>query len=265
MLKDIRGNSGYSNLVGNTVFAALGIGGQPVAAHSQQYYKSLVSIGAFCIGTLFFNFMHRWPTGLHNQPTSRRRLIFVISFVLQTVLIIIAAALVTAGVVSNRPFVAGTFSSGSHLSPSASVQTDYRDLIPVAVLAFESAGQVCLSRVLSVIELPTIVLSTLYHDFTADLYCTKDLWRKSASCKDFAFVTCRRQNKRLLSIIALFIGGVVGGEMYKSRAGMGGALWLAAGLKGGIAIAFALWRKEQDDIDQEHCAKQSKRSEQRGL
>ena len=31
---------------------------------------------------------------------------------------------------------------------------------------------------LSLIELPTIDLSTLYHDFTADLYGTREAWKK---------------------------------------------------------------------------------------
>lgn len=106
-----------------------------------------------------------------------------------------------------------------------------------------------MSRNLAVIELPTIVLSTLYHDWTADLLCTRDLWTSSSNIKDFVFVTGRRQHKRLACIIALFLGGVVGGEMYKSTAGMAGALWFAVAIKGCIAIAFALWPKQKEDND----------------
>jgi len=199
------------------------------------------------MGTMFFNIMHRFPTGLHNSPLSRKRIVFVLSFLIQTMLIIVAAALVTAGVVSNQPFVIGQFSSGSHTTGEIDPDhRNYMDLLPIVVLAFEAAGQVCLSRVLSLIELPTIVLSTLYHDFTGDLLGTRQLWRQSKGVKDFVFVQSRRQNKRAFAIIALFFGGLVGGEMYKSKVGMAGALWLAAFMKGLIIISFALWRKEPE-------------------
>lgn len=38
--------------------------------------------------------------------------------------------------------------------------------------------------------------------------------------------------------------------MYKSRVGMAGALWLAAGLKVAITISFALWRKQKVEDDE---------------
>lgn len=237
---------------GNTIFAALGLGGLPQSAHSQQYVKSFIAIGSFCIGTLFFNILHRFPTGLHNQASSRRRAIFVMSFVVQTSLIIIAAALVTSGVVSTKPFIPGTFSSGSNKINDGS---NWLDVAPIVILSFEAAGQVCLSRVLSLIELPTIVLSTLYHDYVADTLTYRQLWRQSDGVRDFIFVKGRRQNKRLASICALFLGGVVGGEMYKSRVGMAGALWLAAAMKASVTFAFAVWRREKTDEDTEDLEK----------
>lgn len=167
-----------------------------------------------------------------------------------------AALLVFLDLVSNQPFVSGVFSSGSSETNSDLQKNNnarppnYLDLCPIAILAFESAGQVCLSRVLSVIELPTIVLSTLYHDFTADLYGTYDAWQKSTSVFNFLFIQQRRQAKRLLSIVGLFVGGVVGGEMYKSAAGMAGALFMAAALKAAIAISFALWNRDPEDDDE---------------
>lgn len=231
---------------GNTVFAALGVGGQPQASHKQQYFKSLLAIGSFCVGTLFFNFMHRWHTGLAQTSNARRRWVFALSFLVQTSCILAAAALVQRGVVSNQPFISGGFSSGSQVFAYVDGSPHYLDLVPIAILSFESAGQVCLSRVLSVIELPTIVLSTLYHDFTADLYGTRQLWKQSSSLKDFAFVQFRRQAKRFMSIIALFLGAFVGGEMYKSTAvGMAGALWMAAALKLAITLGFMLWRSDK--------------------
>ena len=231
-------------LEGNTVFAALGLGGQPKATDSQQYYKSLTSIAAFCLGTLFFGALHRYPTGYAEQPSSRRRFIFILSFSVQTIFIIVPAILVSLNLVSNQPYVAGSFSSGSDVKPPAT--TNFLDLCPVAILSFQAAGQVTLSRLIGVVELPTIVLSALYHDYTADLYTIRDSWRKSESLLDFFLVQQKRQEKRLACIIALFLGGIVGGELYKSAAGMAGALWTAAGLKFAITLGWFIWKKEAD-------------------
>lgn len=231
---------------GNTVFAALGLIQLPSQAHDQQFLKSIVAIGSFCIGTVFFNILHRFPTALHKTPTSRKRVIFVLSFLVQASLIATAAALITAGLVSNRPFEIGQFSSGSDTTGDVDrSHRNYADFLPIIILAFEAAGQVCLSRVLSLVELPTIVLSTLFHDWTGDLLGTKQLWRQSSGIQDFIMIQGRRQNKRLLAIIALFVGALSGGELYKSKVGMAGALWLASFLKGSIFVAFVFWKKEK--------------------
>lgn len=232
---------------GNTVFAALGLGGQPEATHDQQYYKSLVSIGSFCLGSLFFNAIHRYPTKLKNPPTSKRRWIFLASFLLQATFVILAATLVSLDLVSHIPFEPGTFSSGTDPNDPGRTETNFLDLAPVAFLAFEAAGQVCLSRVLGLVELPTIVLSTLYHDFTADLLGITKAWENSASISDFVFVQYKRQEKRLASIFALFTGAVVGSEMFKSNAGMSGALWMAAGLKLTVACVFLVWKRDASE------------------
>lgn len=198
------------------------------------------------LGTLFFNFLHRYPR-LSQIPTSRRRSVFIVSFTIQTLLIIVAAILVNLGVVSSRAAVSGSFSSGSHTTATVDTSTNFADLAPIALLAFEAAGQVCLSRVLEVNELPTIVLSTLYHDFTADLYGIAEAWRKSGSIHAFFLEGQRKQGRRAASILALFLGGIVGGEMFKSRAGMSGSLFFAAGIKGAICVAWVLWKSEDPE------------------
>jgi Protein of unknown function (DUF1275) len=195
------------------------------------------------LGSLFFNFLHRYPI-LSQPSTSRWRSVFIVSFVIQTLLIIAAAILVNLGVVSNLPAVSGLFSSGSHKTATLSTTTTFVDIAPIALLAFEAAGQVCLSRVLGLIELPTIVLSTLYHDFTAGLYGIANTWRKSGSIRTFFLKGQGQQGRRAASITALFLGGIVGGEMFKSNAGMSGSLFFAAGIKGAICVAFALWKEE---------------------
>ncbi len=135
---------------------------------------------------------------------------------------IIPAILVTLNLVSNQPFVPGSFSSGSSNNNSGSgTLTNFLDLCPVALLSFQAAGQTTLSRLLAVLDMPTIVLSALYFDFTADLYSLRQAWRKSSSLWEFASVQQKRQGQRLLCIIALCTGGITGGEMYKSFGGHG--------------------------------------------
>jgi hypothetical protein len=167
-------------------------------------------------------------------------------------MIAIAASLVTAHLVSSRPYISGVFSSGRPSDePHIRSRMIWLDLCPIALLAFGAAGQVTLSRVLGLIELPTTVLSTLFHDFTADLYNLKWAWDKSMSVKGFFLVKERRQLTRLNSIVALFLGGYVGGRMYKSPIGMAGALWFAVGIKFFISVAFLLWKKETAVSEQE--------------
>ena len=234
---------------GNTIFAALGLSGQPQASHSQQYYKSLTSIAAFCLGSTFFSLLHRLPlvlsTPLTNTPPRLHRLTLLTSFLLQSSLLIVAASLVSTNSVSNQPFVAGVFSSGSTKIPASKVH--FLDLCPIALISFQAAGQVTLSRVLGVMELPTVVVSALYHDACADIWQLRESWRKAGgNVWVFLNVQERRQQKRGACIVALFLGGVVGAMMYKSSPGMGGALWLAAGLKGAVFVGWGVWRGRDD-------------------
>jgi uncharacterized membrane protein YoaK (UPF0700 family) len=235
-------------LSGNTIFAALGLSGQPLTVHPNAYLKSITSIFAFCIGTLFFSAFHRVPCWFNPNPTpSRRRFILIGSFTIQTTFIIIAAILVRLGLVSNRPSVAGAFSSGNHLSssPNPEEEDNYKDLIAIALLAFQSAGPVFFSRVLGIVELPTIVLSTLYCDFMADLYRLPASLRNKASWYTFFVNEERRQFRRLGSILSLFLGGLVGGFMFRNEIGMEGAIWLAAALKGALVLGWVFWRGEK--------------------
>lgn len=206
------------------------------------------------MGGLFFNIIHRYEGGLAHLPIHRRRLIFVTSFAIQTIFILAAASLVATDQVSSRPFVTGTFSSGVNAAHGGITRNgaNYLDLLPIALLAFQASGQVCLSRVLGLNELPSTVLSTLYHDFVADLLGMRQAWTSKGSLREFFLDKFKRQEKRFACIVALFLGAMIGGEMYKSPAGMDGALWLAAGLKFGITIAFLVWKKEssfKDEID----------------
>lgn len=226
----------------------MGLSGQPLFVHPNAYLKSLTSILAFCTGTLFFSAFHRIPCWSNPNPApSRQRLILVASFAIQTGFLIITAMLITNGLISSRPSRAGAFSSGNHLShtPSMEEPDNYKDLIAIALLAFQSSGPVFFSRVLGQIELPTIVLSTLYCDFVADLYLLPSRFRNKTSWYQFFVKGERRQLRRLFSILCLFVGGLSGGFLFTSPGGMVSALWFAAGLKGSLVLGWLLWRAEE--------------------
>ena len=178
----------------------------------------------------------------------------VCSFAIQTGFLVITAVLIKRGFISNLPSVAGAFSSGNHLTsrPDGERPDNYKDLIAIALLAFQSSGPVFFSRVLGAIELPTIVLSTLYCDFVADLYLLPSRFRTKISWYDFVFKSERRQIRRLCSILCLFLGGLSGGYIFQSPAGMITAIWLAAGLKGSLVLGWILWRSE--DKPQQNCS-----------
>ena len=129
--------------------------------------------------------------------------------------------------------------------PNPEEEDNYKDLIAIALLAFQSAGPVFFSRVLGIVELPTIVLSTLYCDFVADLYHLPTSLRNKKSWYSFFCNDERRQFRRLGSILMLFFGGLVGGFMFRSLVGMVGAIWLASGLKGMMVLGWVLWKSEK--------------------
>ena len=148
--------------------------------------------------------------------------------------------------------MSGAFSSGSDLSALSKPETNYKDLVAIALLAFQSAGPVFYSRVLGMVEMPTIVLSTLYCDFVADLYRLPASLRNKTSWRSFFLNDERRQFRRLGSILMLFFGGIVGGLMFESNVGMVGAIWLAAGLKGMMVMGWIFWKsKNQRDEEGE--------------
>jgi Protein of unknown function (DUF1275) len=129
--------------------------------------------------------------------------------------------------------------------PNPEEEDNYKDLIAIALLAFQSAGPVFFSRVLGIVELPTIVLSTLYCDFVADLYRLPTSLRNKASWHTFFFNDERRQFRRLGSIVMLFLGGLVGGFLFRSDGGMVCAIWLAAGMKSSLVLGWVFWKAEK--------------------
>lgn len=140
---------------------------------------------------------------------------------------IITSALVSSGIAATGP------QDNIPHKPGDRGRFQWVDLCPVALLAFQSAGQIVASRVLRYNSMPTLVLTSLYCDlmsdpnlFTAGLFEDPD------------------RNRRAVSVTALFVGALVGGALSKSSVGYPVALWIATGLKACMVVAWLLWKRK---------------------
>jgi len=192
---------------GNTIFVGLGVSHQPRGQDS-SWAKSLMAMGCFMIGCFVFGHVHRL---LHPL----RRVTLLASFSAQFVLIIIAASIVQSGVVSGKP-------SQSFMA---------KELAPLALLAFQSSGQIVAGRNLGYNELPTVVLTSVY----CDLFSDARLFTSGISENP-------KRNRRALAVVSLVVGAVIGGFMSK-EVGLGPALWLAGGIKFCMVVCWVFWRK----------------------
>ena len=139
-----------------------------------------------------------------------------LSFLIQATCFSVAIGLVHTGVVSSRPAFSGQFSSGSHRKGTVGVNlrpTNYDDLAPIGVLAFQSAAPMSISRALGLNHMPTIVLTTTYHDLAANLWGLRESTRSSSGCYDLLFRGPGKQRLRLLSILALAGGSALAGGL----------------------------------------------------
>ncbi|KAK9365625.1 hypothetical protein V1509DRAFT_632585 [Lipomyces kononenkoae] len=200
---------------GNTIFLGLGASGQPIT-NPYGWLKSLIAIAFFIIGCFTFSQARR-VGGI------RQRRMLMLSFLAQSVCILVAAALIQSDVVP-------------HPTNMARIPDDlgnrlFLELIPLALLAFQGGGQMAASRGLGFNELPTTVLTSVYYDVSSDPALTA---RHNV-----------KRDRRLLGSVALLIGAIIGGFIFKSSAGLATALWLAGGLKFLIAVGWGFWKAEQ--------------------
>lgn len=195
---------------GNTIFLGLGASNQPVGK-PWGWLKSLVSIVAFFTGSFIFANITRYFN-------ARARGTLICSFLVQSILIIIAVALIEADLIPHTPADASLTSGPLFL-----------ELIPIALVAFQSAGSITSSRALGYNEIPAVVLTSVYFDTASD---PKLAARPTANLK---------RNRRVGGVVFLLVGAIVGGWLSKSSGGMQSALWMAAGLKFCIAVAWWFW------------------------
>jgi uncharacterized membrane protein YoaK (UPF0700 family) len=198
---------------GNTIF--LGLGGSTPHTTTKPYgwAKSFVSLACFALGCLFFSHLTGWLG-------SKRRGTLILSFGLQVLLMMISAAVVQGGVVD-----------GSLRTITSNI--DWWTILPIALLSFQSAGQMVASRGLGLSEVPTVVVTSMVHDIMTDRGL---LQRPSKNIK---------RNRRVAAFFLLLSGAIAGGFIAEGTKRMQIPLWVAAGMKGALVIAWFLWPRER--------------------
>lgn len=107
--------------------------------------------------------------------------------------------------------------------------------LPIALIAFQSAGQAVTSRVLGYSGLTSVVLTSIYCDLFSDpKLFTLSLWDNP------------ERLRRASAAICVALGACFGGLWAHSEAGFSGALWTAVCLKTLVALGWLFWWAEKD-------------------
>lgn len=213
---------------GNTIFLALGAASLP-PNQPLLWLRALVSISSFWAGCLFFS--RAFKT---HHPRPLQKLTLALSFALQALLVVAAAILAQTSAVpafAQARLPPTIDDAAEHLRFER--ENDAVTLAPLALLAFGFGGQIVASRVLGFTEVPTNVLTSLYCDLLSDPGLVKAVGKNE------------KRDRRVVAIVMMLGGGVVGGWMQRTGAGMSGALWLAAGIKLVLAGAWLGWKSKE--------------------
>ncbi|KAG6362469.1 hypothetical protein INS49_010699 [Diaporthe citri] len=206
---------------GNTIFLALGTANLPFGAET-LWLRALVSIVCFWAGCFFFSQSRR--VGPKGKATLAG------SFFIQSAFILIAAAVSQGGVVP--AFGMKSLGTAAARGRLASYETESMTLLPVALLAFQFGGQIVTSRVLGFNEVPTNVLTSLYCDLFSDPLIIAPIGKNV------------KRNRRVVAVLLMVAGGIIGAWLQKSKAGMPAALWIGGAIKMVIAVCWLAWRSK---------------------
>jgi len=190
---------------GNTIYLGFGLSDP---SRSTRWVKSGTSILAFCFGSFCFARFHRWYS-------ARRRWVMIASTFIQLLCILAAALIVT-------------------LTPDDVHDLHWSILVPIGLVALQSAGQAVISRALQYGTLTSVVLTSIYCDLFSD-------------AKLFAGLTENAErNRRGAAPVLLLFGAIIGGLWANSGVGITGALWTAAALKLIVVLTWVLWPAEKE-------------------
>lgn len=132
-------------------------------------------------------------------------------------MVALAAAIIQGGVID-----------GSYPSHKAPGSVDFKELVPVALLSFQAAGQIVSSRNLGVGEIPTVVVTSMLCDLMSDPKLIT--WSKND-----------KRNRRFMAFVLTLVGAICGGWISKGAKAVQPSLWTVAGLKLILAIGWLFW------------------------
>ncbi|KAJ5542734.1 hypothetical protein N7535_005158 [Penicillium sp. DV-2018c] len=201
-------NTFVSMQTGNTIFVGLGATHQNLRPYG--WLRSGTSILTFILGSFVFS-------RIHSLLGPRRRGSLMLSFLLQASLILITVALVEGGVVSSK--LQGTIYRA--IPP-------FDQEVPIVLLSFQAAGQIVASRALGFNEIPTVVITSLLCDLMSDpqVFTLRNV----------------KRDRRVVAFVLTLVGALLGGYVTKVTEGISPILWLAAGIKGLLVLAWAFWK-----------------------
>jgi len=205
---------------GNTVLLGLSTASLP-KGNDFTFAKTLVSLGSFMLGALATFSFHRTTCSSGAAKPNLLRLHIVLSFTVQTLLLILAAALCSTPIVLQN-----------NLGANEGVLNDHRVLIAIPALSFQSGMQIATGRLLGFGELPTIVLTSVYCDLMND---AAGLQLKN-----------KKRDRRIGAFLLLLSGAIVAGWLMRAGIGVQGVLWIAVGLKALISIGMWLGLRRLD-------------------
>ena len=194
---------------GNTLFLGLGGARPHDTTHPYGWAKSLTSICCFGLGCSVF-----WHASCFLGPLRRGTLI--LAFLVQSSIIILTAAIIEAGVVNG----------------DLARMTDdiyWYSEVPIALLSFQSAGQIVASRALSLAEIPTFMLTVILHDLCTDPKIMSPL-RENV-----------KRNRRLLALLGILMGSIVSSYISAATGRVQDPLWIAGALKAVITMGWMTW------------------------
>ncbi|KAL9134595.1 MAG: hypothetical protein Q9175_004227 [Cornicularia normoerica] len=201
---------------GNTIFVGLGPSTSYTTAKPYGWAKSLTSILCFCLGCFFFSRLAQYSGPL-------RRVTLVTSFALQSIIVLVAAAVIQAGVVN-----------GALDTINSDIM--WKDEIPISMLSFQAAGQIIGSRALGVAEIPSVVLTSMLCDIASDPNIAAPLKGNA------------KRNRRVLAFACILGGAIVGGYTGHATGRMQIVLWIAGGIKVLMTTAWFFWPKKRVEL-----------------
>ena len=198
----------------------LGLSTASLPANPWAWLTTMVSIASFLVGA-FSTF--RITKHFAPQDPYSHRLVIVSLFLIQSLLIILAAALATPlGLIPQNPV-----STGRGTANPRKVVDDVKIVALIPPLAFQSGMQIASSRLLGYNELPVNVLTSTYCDIMGDY-------------KLFALNNVKR-NRRVAAVVLVLTGAICSAWLLRTSGRLESVLWIAGGIKLLVAMAILLF------------------------